>query len=319
MTANIQHLRMATRRFVGGNGVMLALLATLLWSTTGLFYEVLGRDYGVRPVGVSFWRSLMITVLLGGLVWRRGGWAGFRLNRIEGRFLGFNGIIGMGLFGVLWGASVQTNGTAVATTLLYISPIIVALGGWLFLQESIGWGRAVAIGVSVIGCALVAGAYDPTRLLANPTGALLGLGSGITFGFYTLCGKLFSRHTQRDGLSTLFYLFGFSLLLLGPWYFIEVGPAQFVPRLDGTGWLLLIFLSYGPSLGGYALYNLSLRYLPAALASLITTLEQPTASLLALWLLGHGLNAVQWIGGLLIVGSVVALQSSNLWNQRPKT
>ena len=312
MAVTMARLGGATRRYIGSNGVVLALLATFLWSTTGIFIEVLGRDYTLKPVTLSFWRSFLLTGLLALIVARRQGRAGFRVSWGELRYLLFNSLIGIGLFGVFWSGSVQTNGTAVATTLLYTSPIFVALGGWLVLHEGIGWGRVAAIVISVVGCALVAGAYDVPRLLGNPTGVLLGLGSGFTFGCYTLGSKLWSGYSQRDPFSTLFYLFGFSLILLLPWGLLETGPTLLTPGLDWVGWLLVIVAAYGPTLGGYSLYNLSLRYLPVAVASLITTLEQPAASLLALWLLGHGLDAVQWLGGFMVVGSVVALQSRNL-------
>lgn len=317
MTAKVQEIAPAIEAGQGRRqGVVLAVLAMLFWSTTGPFIEILGKDYHLKPIELSFWRTLMISGLLAPIVWKRQGRAGFSLTRREFWLYALNGIIGIAVFNVAWSGSVQINGTAVASTLVYCAPIFVGLGGWLLLHESVGLARVIAIGVNILGCALAAGAYDPVALLQKPEGLLLGLTSGFTFAVYTLLGKITGRKNKRDDFSMLFYLFLFGCLALLPWGLVQEGTALFSPSLDLGGWGLLAALAFGPTLGGYILFTASLKYLPAAIASLFTSLELPVSALMALALFGRGLSLIQWLGAFLIVGAVVALQLNDFRNNR---
>src|SRR5579859_3621758 len=114
-------------------GIAFALLATLLWSTTGLFIGQLVTIYHLSPVAISAWRALLVALAL--LVWtilRRPA-----ALRITPRMLPFYlayGLIGVALFNVAWSWSVQVNRPAVATALVFCAPIFVALGDRLFFR-----------------------------------------------------------------------------------------------------------------------------------------------------------------------------------------
>jgi drug/metabolite transporter (DMT)-like permease len=105
------------------------------------------------------------------------------------------------------------------------------------------------------------------------------------------------------------YIFSFaaaSLWLLG---IVGGDRTLWLPPLDRTGWLLLVGLSAGPTLFGYALFTSSLRYLPATVAGLLTTLEPPLAALMAIPLLGRTMSGLQWLGTALIVCAVATVRT----------
>jgi len=77
-----------------------------------------------------------------------------------------------------------------------------------------------------------------------------------------------------------------------------------------TGWLVLVALAVGPTVGGYGLYTVSLTYLPASVANLIATLEPAMTASLAYILLGERLSVPQLIGSALIIGGVIVLRLS---------
>jgi drug/metabolite transporter (DMT)-like permease len=307
-TEKIGLVQSATRPQNRKLGIGLVLLATTCWSTTGLLIDVLSRDFHMTALQLSFWRTFILAALMALVVWQRQGWQGFRLSRRELALYIVNGVIGIAVFNVVWSNSVQVNGAAVATTLIYCSPAFVALGAWPILGEKIGLDRAIAVAVNILGCALVSGAYDPATLFRSPQGLLLGLASGLTFALYTLLSKITSRDSQRSAMSNLFYLFLFGSAVILPWGLIVEGPTVLTPALDLTGWLLLALLAYGPTLGGYVFFAFSLKHLPAAVASLFTTLEPPITAILSLILLGRGMSLIQWVGALLIVSGVMGLQ-----------
>src|SRR5947207_13544241 len=82
--------------------------------------------------------------------------------------------------------------------------------------------------------------------------------------------------------------------------------------LDVGGWALLVILSLGPTLFGYLLFTVSLRYLSAPIASLFHTLDPGTTPPLAFFLLGRSLSAPQWLCLGLIVLTVTLMQLSAL-------
>jgi drug/metabolite transporter (DMT)-like permease len=150
--------------------------------------------------------------------------------------------------------------------------------------------------------------YSPADLLRTPTGFAVGLGNGLAFSLYTLLGRSMARTGRRDPLTGLFYSFGFAAIGLVALGLVANGPRLFDLHLDLKGWLLLGGLALGPTLGSYALFNSSLKILPATLAILITTLEPPLVAVLASVLIGRAVKGVQWLGIGLIVAGVVAVQ-----------
>jgi drug/metabolite transporter (DMT)-like permease len=85
---------------------------------------------------------------------------------------------------------------------------------------------------------------------------------------------------------------------------------------DVTAWLILIGLAIGPTLGGYALFNLSLQHIPASIGGLILVLEAPTASAIAILFLGEQLVTPQYAGMALIFVSILL---PTLWKQTHTT
>jgi len=72
-----------------------------------------------------------------------------------------------------------------------------------------------------------------------------------------------------------------------------------------SGWSILFILGVAPTLGGFGLYTLSLRYLPTTVASLIATLEPAFTAIWAYFLLNEVMVETQIFGGLLVLMGVI--------------
>jgi drug/metabolite transporter (DMT)-like permease len=113
----------------------------------------------------------------------------------------------------------------------------------------------------------------------------------------------------------MFYSFGFASVFL---FFYLLVPVPWPDGISSTdffwlngkwmGWLVLILLAVGPTLGGYGLYTVSLTYLQASVASLIAALEPVLTALLAYTLLGERFTPIQVAGGVMISLGVVMLR-----------
>ena len=75
-----------------------------------------------------------------------------------------------------------------------------------------------------------------------------------------------------------------------------------------VGWGLLLFLGIAPTLGGFGLYTLSLRYLSPTTSNLIATLEPAFTAVWAYFLLNEILTGTQLFGGALVFVGVILLR-----------
>lgn len=295
-------------------GYTLALISAAFLSTTAIFIRYLTQTFQLPALVLACWRDgfVALSLLLVLAIRQR------RLLSVPGQHLRYLLIYGLVLavFNSLWTLSVALNGAAVSTVLAYSSAGFTALLGRWFLKEDLGWGKVLAVVFSLAGCVLVAGAHDPQVWQANPLGLLTGIGSGLLYAVYTLLGR---SATQRglNPWTTVLYTFGFAaLFLLG----VNLLPGGSIPGAAAQpadmfwlgdawqGWLALFLLAAVPTLLGFGLYNSSLIYLPSSVANLIVTLEPVFTAIIAYFLFGEVLSAVQILGSLLILVGVVFLR-----------
>jgi drug/metabolite transporter (DMT)-like permease len=289
-----------------GRGYMICFAGTIMWSTTGILIRYLTEFFALPPLILAVWRDLFVTLglIIGLAVLRPRALNAGRENLLF--LLGYGFVVS--LFNASWTFSVALNGAAVATVLAYSAPAYTALMGWRLFNEQMGWLKVTVIFLSILGCALVAGAFDPAAWNLNVAGVVTGLFSGVLFAVYNLMGKVADRR-DLNSWTTLMYAFGFATLFLFS-YNVIYGSVTDIFWLGSAaqGWLVLILLGIGPTIGGYGLYTLSLSYLPMTVASLIATLEPAFTAGLAYLFLGERMTPLQLLGSALILAGVILLR-----------
>jgi drug/metabolite transporter (DMT)-like permease len=224
------------------------------------------------------------------------------------------GSIGIGVFHVLWNLSVLMNGAAIATVLQYNAPVIVAIAARLLWQESLTWQKLLAISLALTGTLLIA-LPSATGIQITTVGLSIGLASAAANSLFSLVGKRLTGSYSPWTVMT--YVFGFGALTLLP-----------LALFTGTPWTLtpLVLLSFAgfiffPTLGGFGLYTVGLQKLPASVAAIIATTEVPLAAIVAYLVLGERLDALQWVGTLLVMFGVALISMPRQWwamLKRPK-
>jgi drug/metabolite transporter (DMT)-like permease len=303
-------------------GTIIALVATAIWSTTGIFIGYLVTEYQMPPLLLAFWRNLLVCVaLIPALYLVRPS-----LLRISRGLLGFYAAYGLllAIFNSIWTLSVQANGASVATVLAYSSTAFTAVLAWWVFREQLGVRKIAAVALSMFGCVLVANAYSPDAWILNPLGVVTGLLSGLLFAGYNLMGKEAAGRGVNPWTSLL-YAFAFGTLFTFLFNLFAQLPGTagslpaIIPGLPLGGWLVLITLSFIPTIFGFGLYNTSLGYLPASTASLIIALEPAMTAVEAYIFLDERMTLVQVIGGLIIIFAVVLVQVEKAEQGRPET
>ncbi|MBN2548142.1 MAG: DMT family transporter [Anaerolineales bacterium] len=290
------------------------MAATVLWSSTGVFIRYLTETYRLPPLVLAFWRDLFLAVAMSlALKLLKPGL--LRLERRHWRFMLLYGLV-VSVFNSLWTISVALNGAAVSTVLAYSSAAFTAVLGWRLLSESLGPVKILAVSLSLLGCVAVSGAYDQAAWQVNTLGIVTGILSGMAFAVYSLMGRT-SAQRSISAWTALLYAFGMAVPFLLLYNIFSAWLPQGVASMElfwlgssWSGWLILLILAVGPTVGGFGLYTVSLAHLPASVANIIATLEPAMTAGLAYLFLGEFFTVPQWIGSALIVAGVIVLRLS---------
>jgi drug/metabolite transporter (DMT)-like permease len=295
-------------------GYVTATISAAFLSTTAIFIRYLTQHYQLPPLVLAWWRDVFVVLtLLPALGLIRP--TLLRLEREHLLYLVGYGLI-LAIFNVLWTLSVALNGAAVATVLVYCSAAFTALLGWWLLKERLGWAKLVAVILSLAGCVLVSGAWQPVVWRADVVGIVTGLFSGLGYAAYSLMGRAASKRGLNPWMALL-YTFAFAAL------FLLIANALPDSLLPGTasrpadffwlgdavdGWTILFLLAAVPTVAGFGLYNVSLGYLPSSVVNLIATLEPAFTGVVAYLLLGERLTGMQVAGSLVLLSGVLLLR-----------
>ena len=292
----------------------IAVASALFLSTTAIFIRFLTVNYNMPALVLAFWRDFFVVLSLLPVMAIKAPHL-LHIDRAHLLFLMIYGLL-LAVFNSFWTISVALNGAAVATVLCYCSAAFTAiLGKWL-LDETLGWIKILAIVCSLLGCVLVAGAYEATAWQSNLFGILSGVLAGLAYAAYSLMG----RTASQKGLNpwtTLLYTFGFAaliLLLLNCFPgFSLIGKVNSLHDLiwlgsSLKGWIVLFLLAAVPTVMGFGLYNVSLQYLPASVVNLIATSEPVFTTIFAYLVFHEQFAGIQWMGSVLVITGVVLLR-----------
>lgn len=273
-----------------GTGMLLVVLAGILWSTQGLIFRQIDT---AGTWATLFWRSVgMVPVLLAFLFWRAGGSPVTLIRKV-----GLAGVIGgAGLVGAFSGAiySIQATTIANAVFLFAASPFLTAILGWIVLREGVRpetWG-AMAVGLAgiflMVREGLAAGAMD---------GNIAALLSALGFAVFTVSLRW---KGVADTLPSVL-LGGVFSLAVGAVVAGHLGQTLAVPVADAV-WAMA--MGAVTLTGGMILYTLGSRVVPAAELALLSNIEVVLAPIWVWLFLNETASAGTFIGGAVLVAAV---------------
>ena len=264
-------------------GVLLVVLAGLLWSFMGLAVRHIET---AGTWAILFWRSAgMVPVLLAFIAWRSGGHPLDRLRRV-----GLAGVLGaLGLVLAFAGAIYALQATTVANAvfLFAASPFMAALLGWIVLKEPVR--PATWAAITVAGAGMFVMVRD--GLAGGETaGNLAAVLSAFGFAAFTLTlrwGKL-EDMMPAVVLGGLFSM-AVAVIALG-----VRGEGLAVPLRDIV---ISVAMGAGMLATGMALYTLGSRVVPAADLTLLSMVEVLLAPVWVWLALGETASAGTFLGG----------------------
>ena len=282
-------------------GPVLIILAACFWGSMGIFVRRLGT-FGFSSVQIVSIRvtlaALAFCILL--TVKDR---SGFKISLRDIPLflgLGFGSIL---FFTVCYFSAIKLMPLSTAAILLYTSPIWIMLMSALFFHEKLNGRKIIALALAFVGCVLVSGISGNGITL---TGLLLGLGSGIGYGLYSILGTIALRRYSPYTVTTYTFL----LAAAGSWLICR--PADMISKFteadDLTGLLLFCCLTaLVTAVIPFLSYTLGLRTVEASKAGIIATLEPMVATIIGILYFSEPLTLFSGLGILLILAAVVIL------------
>jgi drug/metabolite transporter (DMT)-like permease len=179
----------------------------------------------------------------------------------------------------------------------------VPLVAWVLLSEPPGRPVLIALPVSLLGVLLISGVLEHGAFGHNPTrGTLFGIGAGIAYvGFILLLRKGGADLRRPAGpLFDATAVAAVLCVLAG----LVIGDARLVPTWPGAGWLLTLALT--SQVFGWLLIATSLPRLPAAMTSMLLTVQPVGSVVLAALIFSESPSGLQLLGVLLVLAALVA-------------
>ncbi|HEX2141561.1 MAG TPA: DMT family transporter [Candidatus Limnocylindria bacterium] len=193
-------------------------------------------------------------------------------------------------------------GAGLATVLGNTQVVFVAVLAWLLLGERMTPRTAVAIPVVMIGVVLISGIIGADAYGRDPVlGGITGLATGLSYAGFLLILRRGNADLRRPA-GPLFDA-TLSASVAGVVIGLPLGEVDLVPSWPAHLWLVLLALS--AQVLGWLLISVSLPRLPAALTSVVLTLQPVGAVVLAVLLVAETPSVVQLAGAACILAGLL--------------
>jgi DME family drug/metabolite transporter len=267
--------------------------AAVLFGTTGTSRALLVPD--APGPGVAAMRLLVGSIgLVGFVLWRGRGHDLVRLWRRP--VVWFMGAAVAGYQAFFFIATARTGVAVAALIALGSAPFLAGILGWLLKEGAPGWMWAASTAIAVAGLALlVSGSLDT----GDAWGMLSALAAGVCYAVFTVLGVRLAREGYAGGdvLAASF----------------AIGAVVLIPALASTWWLTLpgvaevLWLGLATTTVAYLLFGIGLTVLQPGHIATLTLLEPAVATLLGVVVLGEPIDALGWLGCLLVVVALALL------------
>ena len=279
-------------------GVLLVVVAALLWSTGGLLARLVGTDAWTTV----FWRGALCAALLlpVGLL---------RVSTVTGwsRVAGL-GVPGLVIAACFAGASTcfinALARTTVANTLIVqsTSPFVAGFLGWLVMGERVRRRTWIAMAAALCGTVVMA---SRSWVAGSLSGDLFAMATACMFA---LAAVLVRRHPEVNMMAAA----GLSGLLSALFAWPSARPLA-----AGPGDLVLLALFAWGQLGlGLMLFSAGARLIPVAEASLIAVLESVLGPVWVWLAVGETPSAISLLGGAIVLAALVTHTALDLRDAR---
>lgn len=286
-------------------GALFVALAAMLFATKGIFAKQL-YALGVGYVALVAIRATLALPLFWAFALRRDGWAVIRSTPASA----IAAAAAVGALCYYAGAlldflALTMIDASIERVLIFSYPAMVVLFTALRDRQPPPQRVLAAAALTYLGIFFTMGGFDLTELRANLFGAVLVLGSALSYAVYFLVSEKYTRELGSPRF-TLFAMTAAAACLIPHFLFTRDAGAE-LSAITPAAWLLLALISVLCMFLPALLQAEGVRRIGAQRGAVLSTVGPPTTVLIAWALLGERLGGWQWLGIALIVGGILAL------------
>jgi drug/metabolite transporter (DMT)-like permease len=274
--------------------------AAVAGALTIAFSAILVRKADVSPATAAVFRCAYAVPVLGLLAWIERRRHGPRTRREIRLSLWAGAFFAADL--ICWHYAIADVGAGLATVLGNLQVVLVGVLAWMTLGERPDARLVYAVPIVLFGVVLISGVLGHRAYGADPVrGVIFGVATGLTYAGFILVLRQSGRDLRRP-VGPLFEATASAAvfaLIAG----LIIGDVNLSPSWPSHAWLLLLALS--SQVVGWLLISVSLPRLPAALTSVLLTIQPVGSVLLGVILLGEAPSALQLAGVVAIFAGIV--------------
>lgn len=278
-------------------GYLLAAVAEITYGMNPLFTLPLYAE-GMDANSVLFFRYLFAVPVLGLMILARG-----RSFKVAWRDVPL-----LGVFGILCAVSSLTlymsynyMDAGIASTMLFVYPLIVALLMWLFFKEKMTLRTVVCIAMALAGIGLLYKSSDGTTL--STAGTLLVMGSALSYALY-LVGVDHGRIKEIPTVTVTFYILLFGWVLFAASALGNGTGIALPPREKWYLWGNMVALGIFPTAISFLCTTKAISYIGPTPVAILGALEPATAIFFGVTVFHEQLTMRDVCGLLLIIMAV---------------
>lgn len=264
------------------------------------FSAILVRKANVAPATAAVFRCAYAVPPLGLLAWNERKRFGPRTRRELKLSLWAGAFFAADL--ICWHYAIHDVGAGLATVLGNLQVVLVGLVAWLTLGERPEPRVIAAVPIALFGIVLISGVVGSGAYGDDPArGVIFGVATGLTYAGFILVLRQSGRDLRRP-VAPLFESTAAAAvfaLIAG----LVIGDVDLVPDWPSAGWLILLGLS--SQVVGWLLISSSLPRLPAALTSVLLTVQPVGSVILGVILLSESPSLLQLVGVACIFSGIV--------------
>lgn len=275
------------------------LAAAALWGIIGVWNRRLMAG-GLSPYSIVVVRNCGGLVLLTAVMALRDR-SVFHVERQHLKYFFGTGVVSVVLFTVCYFSCQEICSLAVASILLYTAPAIVVVLSAILWRERVTKKKLLALGLTLVGCALVCGVFSGS-LTVTGGGIALGLGAGFFYALYSIFGRYALAHYGPMTVTVWTFVFaGVASLAL-------VRPAELAALAQPSLALTAVGLVVCSTVLPYILYTRGLARVEAGKASILASLEPVVASVAGVVLFGEPMSPLTAAGIVCVLAGVYILR-----------
>lgn len=287
------------------------VLTALLFSTMEVACKIAGND--LDPFQLTFLRFL-----IGGFVLLPFGIKEMKSKGVSLTFKDLAALTGVGIIGipismVFFQVGIINSNASTASVLFSINPLFTMVVAHLLTTEKMNRNKALVLLIGIFGLFFI---IKPWNMQEGNTmyGAVMLLLAAITFGFYTITGKICSQKIGAIAQASISFLLGSAVLLI---VILIMGRPVLADVTDN--WAIVLYTGIFVTGLGYFAYFTAIKLSDASTGSFAFFLKPAIAPVIAVICLRETILWNTYVGiGLILIASYMNIRFQRKKNGKQK-